>query len=199
MGRALTFRIPETGHKYVKNLKYVASFLSMQLQTLKDWERKGLVRRTKGGYYHTKQVLEVALSKVGEMESDSTDETIPSDSTSEVLSEQEARARKMSAVAKMAELDLEIKRGLYVSRAIIERERTLQVLTLKQSLMSLGRELAPILLGRDNPLQVQEIIDRSIENRIKIFSGDTEEDIEELVGVFDEKDIYTEEEYKQNG
>jgi hypothetical protein len=83
----------------------------------------------------------------------------------------DAKARKLSADADMAELEYEVARGELVPRKKVIHEWNRAVLIVKNRLIGLGRESAPHLTGR-GPQEIRSVIDGRVFEILRLLAHD---------------------------
>jgi len=174
MGRAPKSQQPKR-HRYCKTLDELAALLGMSRRTLADWQRDGIIAPTSGGRWSSKEVLAIAQARAEAAESVAS----PESEDGEFWKTERAKWQAKSEELKYYELQ-----GSLISRDDVDQAQTAKILVLKNSLLGLGSQLAPRLLGLKDKREIERIIEGKLVELIEQYASapDVEEDGDEEEG-----------------
>lgn len=168
MASTVKIKVPEK-FGYKKTLSAAAAHLGMSVRTLENWRQKGRIKPTPKGWWNTERIATYAMQINSERVADPESE----EGGQEKLGngDKDELDRQLKAIkVRREEIQLKLEEGSLVSRDEVEHQRVRQIMTLKRSFLSMGRELAPGLCYQEDPRVVQSIIDEAVKYRIRVFA-----------------------------
>lgn len=139
----------------IVNARELGRMLGITNATVGDWEARGMPIVKKGSPGIPSQFDSVVCVRWWAENVSGKSDSPPADLA-------DAEKREAIARAGLREMELQQKRGKLVDAAEVERAQVKAFSNVKTALMSIPTAVARDLVGRDNPIEIQEIIMREI-------------------------------------
>jgi len=136
--------------------KEAARYAGVNPRTVRRWVEAGMPKTEDGKYI--RQMLDIYKANEGSKASEHKDKKI------------EAEADYKNIKAKLAQLELDEKAGVLISRDESQRGIVRKIIAVKRALLGQGRKLAPILAMKDER-KIKKIIDKENREIIAAFAG----------------------------